>query len=185
MKPGDPPRFELVVATLPGSGFVATLRPDEAERAAIASTLGVTRFGMLEADLIVRRWRRDGAEVTGEVRARLEQPCVVSLEPVVQELEETVRATFLPAGSKGLAPRTPSELELVIDPEGDDPPEPFEGDSIDLWSIVMEWLALAVDPFPRSPEARLETGDTSDDAAEDAQERSPFAALARLKTSSE
>ncbi len=185
MKPTGIPRFELVAATLPASGFVATMRPDEAERAAIARMLGVTSFDMLEADLVARRWRRDGVEVTGEIRARLEQPCVVSLEPVVQELCESVRATFLPAGSKGLQPKAPSEMELVIDPESEDPPEPFEGDSIDLWTVAIEWLALSIDPFPRSPQARMATVETPEEPPEAAGKQSPFAALARLKTSSD
>lgn len=185
MKPNEPPRFELVVATLPASGFLAAMRPDEAGRAAIAETLGVTRFEMLEVDFLVRRWRRDGAEVTGEIRARLEQPCVVSLEPVVQELRESVRATFLPAGSKGLKPKPASDLELAIDPESDDPPEPFEGDSIELWAIAIEWLALAIDPFPRSPHAQLAGTQAPEERAEEPREPSPFAALARLKPSAD
>ncbi len=90
------PSFEVNVTTLPGSGYHVTLRPGDKERAAIAEAAGITALPMLEADLVLKRWRRDGVEVTGELRARAEQPCVVTLEPVFQDIRRET-AHDLPA----------------------------------------------------------------------------------------
>lgn len=172
------PSFEVVVTTLPSSGFPARLRPGEAERAAVAAATGVDAFELLEADILVRRWRRDGVEISGEVRADLVQPCVVTLEPVRQSIREAFSSTFLPEGSKLSKPARHSGEELVLAFDGDDPPETFSGDAIDLWPVVAEWLNLAIDRFPRSSGA--EFAEPTAAKEEDDARPSPFAALARL-----
>jgi uncharacterized metal-binding protein YceD (DUF177 family) len=176
------PSFEVNVATLPGSGYPLALRPDARECAALAAAAGVTALPMLEADLVFRRWRRDGVEVTGELRARVEQPCVVTLEPVFQDIAEPLRATFLPEKSRLAVPVHRQDRELVLDPEGDDPPETFEGDSIDVWPFVLEMLMLAIDPFPRSPGAEFVEERADAEKEPEIAEKSPFAALRALKT---
>ena len=55
-----------------------------------------------------------------------------------------------------------------------DPPEVLEGDSIDLAAYLYEYLALAIDPFPRKPGAVFEYKSP-------VQESSPFDVLSRLK----
>jgi uncharacterized metal-binding protein YceD (DUF177 family) len=175
------PSFAVNVATLPSSGYVLALRPDEREREALAKAAGVTALHKLEADIVLRRWRRDGVEIKGELRAQVEQPCVVTLEPVMQEIREPLRATFLPEHSALAVPVERHDRELVLDPEGDDPPETFAGDSIDVWPFIVEMLMLALDPFPRAPGAEFAT--SADDAAKEAEtaEKSPFAVLRTLK----
>lgn len=175
------PSFEVNVTTLPGSGYHVTLRPGDKERAAIAEAAGITALPMLEADLVLKRWRRDGVEVTGELIARAEQPCVVTLEPVFQDIRQKLRTTFLPERSALAVPVHRQDRELVLDPEGDDPPETFEGDSIDLWPFVLEMLVLALDPFPRAPDAQLQTGPDEANEPENAG-KSPFAVLQALKS---
>ena len=41
--------------------------------------------------------------------------------------------------------------EVVLDPEGEDPPDLLDEDRIDLADYVVEHLALDIDPFPRKP----------------------------------
>ncbi len=178
---GPIPSFDVNVTTLPGSGFPVALRPGEKERAAIAQAAGITALPMLETDLVLKRWRRDGVEVTGELRARTEQPCVITLEPVFQEISQKLRTTFLPEHSALAVPVHRQDRELVLDPEGDDPPETFEGDSIDLWPFVLEMLVLALDPFPRAPGAQLEAAPDEAGEPENAG-KSPFAVLQALKS---
>ena len=86
-------------------------------------------------------------------------------------INEAFETILVPANSKLAAPPSP---EMVLDAEGDDPPETFEGDTIDLAEVWMEFLALAIDPFPRAPGAELP--ETADDP-----KPSPFAALAALR----
>ena len=40
--------------------------------------------------------------------------------------------------------------EMVFEPEGEDLPDVFSNNRIDLWAVVIEQLNLAVDLFPRS-----------------------------------
>jgi hypothetical protein len=89
-------------------------------------------------------------------------------------------------GAGGAARRAPLELRIL--PEGtpatdDDPDSPDEietaGDIVDLGEVVAEQLALALDPYPRLPDAVVEL---PDDPVEEAEPRpNPFAALARLR----
>ncbi|MCB1461763.1 MAG: DUF177 domain-containing protein [Nitratireductor sp.] len=180
LPPLDIPTFEVSVAVLPRTGFPLKLRPDERERERIATACGVDGFDTLEADLLLTRWRRDGVELRGDIRAIVRQHCVITLEELRTDLHEPVALTFLPQGS-GLARRIEeNSQELVLDPEGPDLPETFAGDTIDVWPVVVECLLLAIDPFPRAPGAELETVVSPEDTQEERE--SPFAVLKSLKT---
>ena len=181
----DFPVFEVVVTTLPASGFPLKLRPSSSECIAIARQAGITSLPHFKADILVKRWRRDGVEVSGELEARIEQPCVVTLEPVEQEIRETFRFTFLPERSPLAKPPSGLDREIVLDPEGEDPPELFSGDTIDIWSMAFEVLSLAIDPFPRAPGAELPDPVEATSANQSSDPNSPFAALRTLKLDEE
>ena len=66
---------------------------------------------------------------------------------------------------------------MVIRPEDSEPPEPVIGDSIDLGELVAEYLSLAINPYPRAPDADAEAAQYLSDTPAD----SPFAALAKLR----
>lgn len=72
--------------------FEAT--PSECE--AIAEALGILKVSSASADFTVSPFRKDGFKVIGEVRAEVEQACVVTLEPVPETIRETVDLRFLP-----------------------------------------------------------------------------------------
>lgn len=173
------PSHAVVVSSLPTAGLAFTLVADERERVAIADFCEVETVDMLEADLEVSRWRGDGVRVRGRLRASLQQRCVVTLEPVAQAIDEPVERKLLWPDSRLTLPPHDEGGELVVDAEGDDPPEMIDGEKIDLWAIILETLVLAIDPWPRAPGAELAaTGDDADGAAA---RPSPFAALERLK----
>jgi uncharacterized metal-binding protein YceD (DUF177 family) len=184
----DIPSFNVHVAVLPRAGLPVELHADEDECARLANACGIEGFDKLEADLLVTRWRRDGVQLRGEIRAIACQQCVVTLEPLTTHLREPVSMTFLPHGS-GLSRRgDESSGELILDPEGPDLPESFTGDTIDIWPVVVECLLLAIDPFPRAPDAELEGGVLEDAKGEEGEaegEDSPFAALKALKSDAE
>ncbi len=56
------------------------------------------------ADLLVSEWKRDGVRVSGRVEAEIVQPCVVTLEPVTQHIDEEVNGLFVPDRSAAVAP---------------------------------------------------------------------------------
>ena len=90
-------------------------------------------------------------------------------------LHERIDVTLVPEGSP-FAERI--DGEIVLDPEGDDPPDQFTPPYVDVGRIVEELFTLALDAYPRVPGAVL-SGD-----AEDKQVDGPFAALQALRTDS-
>ncbi len=50
----------------------------------------------LAADLKISRWKRDGIRVKGNVRAKIVQACVVTLDPVESEIDENFEHIFIP-----------------------------------------------------------------------------------------
>lgn len=175
------PVYEVSVAVLPRAGFPVTLRPDAAQRARVAGACGVNRIDRLEADLTVARWRGDGVEIRGEIRAAVVQDCVITLEPVTQDICEPVDLTFLPEGSKLAKKAEKASEELVLDPDAPEMPETFSGETIDVWPVVVECLILAIDPFPRAPGATLDQRYAGAAEEGDADRQSPFAVLGKLK----
>ena len=147
------------------------LEPDAAERSKAAHDLGLESLPALRAELTIRSWL-DGAEVSGRFQAVVEQLCSVTLDPFEQTLSGDIDVRLVPAGS----PNDPSAEggEAEYDPDAPDPPDVLSGEEIDLAAIVIEHLALEIDPFPRKPGAEFEF-------APPEEPDSPFAALKKLK----
>ncbi len=146
------------------------LQPGEAERAAVAEQLAIPAVEALAADLTVAPWL-DGAEVSGRWSARVVQTCGVSLEPFQTDLTGAFTVRAVPAGS----PNAPSEdPEVELDLDADDPPDVLPSAEVDIAALLVEHLALELDPFPRAPGVDFEPP---------APERvvSPFADLAKLR----
>ncbi|WP_062011031.1 DUF177 domain-containing protein [Aureimonas sp. AU4] len=178
--PDDMPiSFYVGVAKLPQNGMPVHFRPDEAEREALARFLGIVAVTELSAELLVRKWKRDGVAVTGRLKGRVVQESVVTLEPVGQDIDEVIDGIFVPEGSKLARILPEGDGELHLDPNGDDIPETFRGDRIDLGAYLCEAVGLALEPYPRESDAEFEEYDT--DPAPDEGKVSPFAALAKLK----
>lgn len=177
MSSHDPFTHPVNVRTLPRRGRDEAYEPDEATRAAIARQLDVTAVRSAKFTAQIAPWKRDGIRVEGRIEADLEQACSVSLEPIDTRIDEPFAMLLVPEGSKLAAPPPEpgqGENELVLNAYGEDPPETFSGDTIDLAEIWLEFLTLAVDPFARAPDAKLPV--ESQDARP-----SPFAALSALK----
>lgn len=159
----------LAVAQIGASGRTVTVEADAAECAALARRMGIPAIHALSCRFRLVAGEAGAVQAEGELRARLLQDCVVSLEPFESELVEPFRLRFVPAAEAADAEEEDAPLDLEADDE-----LPYHGGSIDLGEAVAEQLALALDPYPRKPGARLP------DEAEAAPE-SPFAALARLR----
>jgi hypothetical protein len=108
--------------------------------------------------------------VTGEVKACVRQTCVFSGEEFDSDVAAPVNAVF--ADDDRLPVPTKKEIERSLDDE--DPPEPLDGGAIDLGALAVEFLALALDPFPKKPGATFDAPVQEPDVG-------PFAVLAALK----
>jgi len=159
----------------------ATLRfsADAADLKRLESQWGVSEVTAFKAEVVLGRWKRDGVRVTGHISASIVQPCVATLEPVTQQLEEDFESIFLPENSRLAARIFDGNGEMFLDPEGPDLPETFSGDSIDLGAVVAEFAALAIDSYPRKPGLEFNDRIESDPASD--KKPSPFAVLQGLK----
>jgi uncharacterized metal-binding protein YceD (DUF177 family) len=147
-----------------------SLAPGPEARAVIARDLVLDGLDRLEAEVEAAPWL-DGARLKGRFEAEVRQTCGVTLEPLTSTLSGTFELKLLPEGSPN-APEEPEEA--VLDPEAEDPPDLVEGETIDLGAIVVEQLALEIDPFPRKPGAEFDPGPEERPA-------SPFAVLKDFK----
>ena len=170
----------VTVSTLPTTGFPVRIDASEAERGELAVAHGLSSVESFHADLELKRWRKDGVRIRGTIRAKIVQECIVTLVPVVSDLDIPVDAVFLPEDSPLRRP-VDEDGALIVDPEGPDIPETFEGGSIDAGAIAEEFFELAIDPYPRAPGAELDEASSTDgDGGEDAGDN-PFARLAALR----
>ena len=155
---------------VPESGLHLDLVADEATRAAVAAAAGVRTFPRLAANFDVAR-QGAGLRVAGEVRATVEQTCVVTLEPLTNEVSEPIELIFV----AGTAAAPGAEAAETIDPAAADEPELLVDGVADLGVVATEFLLLAIDPYPRKPGAVFEAPKAADAGTH------PFAALAALK----
>ena len=169
----SPISYPIDVRRLPQKGFPVVVEPDAKARAELARVHGLVSVESFRAELLFTAWKRGGVSVTGNVRARIVQQCVVTLEPVEADIDEKIDLVFVPEGS-ALARDTIEEGELVLSADGPDLPETFDGVSIDAGAVAEEAFALAIDPYPRKPGAELPSTGPDD------REGSPFATLRGL-----
>lgn len=148
------------------------------ELAALARRFGLLDLKALSAELTLS-WRGKEVIAEGRLEADAVQRCVVSLAEVPEHVESDFTLVYREAGAADGA----SEQE--IDPESDEePPESFGPEGIDLGEAVAQQLALALDPYPRHPDAQApkrEWGAPPLPEEEEAASSNPFAVLKNLK----
>lgn len=161
----------VTFSEIPEGGKRFDLAADEATRAEIARIAGLRSLPRLQATFEVLRYGADGLQVDGEVSATVGQDCVVTLEPLENEVREEINLTFAPAGSS-LIETDDDDLPESLDL---DDPEPMFGNAVDLGVLATEFLIMGIDPYPRKAGASFEPPAADDDSPH------PFAALAALK----
>lgn len=160
--------------SMPRTGRDLDLTVDKPEREKIAEELEIVSVDRLQVKLHAVRFR-GGIRVTGRLTAVIVQQSVVTFEPVTQEIGEPIDRVFLPGVEKDFA--GPANAEVFVDLDGEDIPDHFDGNEADLSDLLIETLALAIDPYPRAPGESLDAlGLTQAEA-----EVHPFAALKKLK----
>lgn len=166
------------VADLGEAPTLLSIAASEAERLALAQSLGVAALGALSADFQIVKRPRNHVLLEGELKAELTQICVVTLDPFETSVIEPIRVEFAPpdeaAAAAARPPREPRPGDLPEDQP--DPPDPIIAGRIDLGVVATEFLALSLDPYPKKPGVAF-----APPAAAEEPDESPFAALARLK----
>ena len=142
---------------------------DAQERAALAK-----RFDLIGIEKLTGKFtiRRDAAGIVaeGRVAAAVTQACSITGDPLPATVDEPVALRFVAEEDAGQ-----DEVELG---DSDIDVIPYDGGTIDLGEVAAETMALALDPFPRGPNAEVmlkEAGVLSEEQA------GPFGVLAGLK----
>lgn len=164
-QPEKPWTVPVTVAEIPDGGSHYDLSADAAVRDAVAKLADLRSLPRLEASFDLTR-RGDDVAVQGEVRAQVGQTCVVTLEPIETDVQETVDLVFTPGVG---------EAETGSPRRKGDPPEPLENGVVDLGAVATEFLILGIDPYPRKPGAEFARTETQEER------QHPFAALEALK----
>ncbi|MEG8041070.1 DUF177 domain-containing protein [Sphingomonas sp. LR60] len=157
--------------TIGGEDRQVTIAADDAERLALARRFGLIALERLTGTFAIRR---EGGAVfaRGHVSAAVVQSCTVTGTPLPASVEEDVELRFVePAGDVG------GDDEVELSGDALDTIE-IEGGGVDLGEAAAETMALALDPFPRSPDAEdvlKQAGVISEEEA------GAFGALAGLK----
>lgn len=176
---GAPGRMRITDASIrldsmPRTGRDLDLTVDKGERELLAEELDILSIDRLQVKLHAVRFR-GGIRVTGRLTAVVVQQSVVTFEPVTQEIGEPIDRIFLPGAEKQFA--GPANAEVFVDLEGEDIPDHFDGNEADLTDLIVETIALALDPYPRAAgESIEELG-----LGKIEEEVHPFASLKKLK----
>jgi uncharacterized metal-binding protein YceD (DUF177 family) len=163
------------------NGTAMEIAASDSERAALAKRFGFLGLPAFSARVTVDRRAGGQVVVEGWLRGRIVQACILTLDPVTQELDEAFRIVF----KENLAEeRDPESGEALVSAQTD-APEPLGGSQLDVGEIVAEQLSLAADPYPRKQGVKLD--DVLPKPRKEGrhgrheQRRHPFAGLAALR----
>ncbi len=167
--------FPVPLAEIPATGRRVELKADAATCEAVARAAGVVALRQLEAVFDLAPLADNGVRVSGSVSATVEQNCVVTLETLLNDVEEQVDLILVQPSAMP-APRAALEIDVA---EETDLPDVLHDRAVDLGAVATEFLILGIDPYPRKPGVHFEAARQADDPAEH-----PFAVLAALKKDS-
>lgn len=140
---------------------IIELKPTDEELVTLARRVDVFKINALQAK--IRAQRNSGnmvIHITGELFAKIEQKCVITLAPVYSDIVENFESwyadtqetiSFAKAKRERLSDK--EKLEQPILDEFDDP-EPITNGIIDLGELVTQYLSLGIDPYPKTEEMK-------------------------------
>ena len=146
------------------------LSADEAARHALMARFDLAALDNLEAEISLKH-ETDAVIATGRFTASLAQFCIATHDPVPAKLDEAIHIQFI------VEPTSNGEVELELAPEDCDTMF-HDGQTIDLGEAVAQSMGLALNPYPRSPEAEKILKAAGVKSEEDV---APAGALAGLK----
>lgn len=144
-----------------GVDFVVEATP--AECSALAVRMQLPEVHSLACRFHLEQEAGDSVIARGHLIAQVVQTCVISLEDFATTVEERFVVRFVPTGQESDDP-DPEALDEI----------PYIDGVLELGEAAAEQLALALDPYPRAPDAILPQ-------SEDAASPHPFAGLSALK----
>jgi hypothetical protein len=170
-KASRPWSVPVAVEDIPDTGLHLVIEAPADARAELAALAGVREVPEVSAEFDLTRLGT-GVQLTGAVKAKVGQTCVVSLEPIETEVAEAVNLRFIPVPTGAVA--EPDTLLKNVR-KGEEPPEPLVEGKVDLGAVATEFLMLGIDPYPRKEGVQFAPPQIEDGGD------NPFAALGSLK----
>ena len=175
------------ISATPQSYFLSA---NAQERKDIARRLEIQSLEELSATLNISR---DASgmriEVLGQLKANVIQNCVITDEPIEGWIEEDFQAwfadqeqtvSFVQAKKERQSKKGHQEVEMTEESED---PEPIVDGMIEAGELVIQYLSLAINPYPHAEGAHYEYGDDSNgDREASAVRKNPFEALKNWKS---
>lgn len=145
------------------------LEADSRERGALARRFDLLDIEFFRPRLSFKRLRGSGSySLKGQVRARVTQRCVITLDALTSDVDSRFEVIFR-NDFQG------DRHDMTVDEDV----EPLEGDMLDLGEIATEELVMALDPYPKGQEVELTEFLPEPDQI--VERKHPFAALAAIK----
>ena len=167
--------WDHAVLDIPESGLSSERRATPEELEAIAGALELIVCSSLVATYTIMPTGGGHYRLSGRLQASLQQACVVTLEPVAEEIDETFDIAFWPEAD--IPEPASGEIDLDDEPEI----EPIIAGQIEVGRVVFECLAGAISPFPRKADAALDHVAASPRGRPGDKAENPFAVLAKIK----
>ncbi|WP_323770281.1 DUF177 domain-containing protein [Antarctobacter sp.] len=168
----------LRVASLRQTGSTpVNMEPGAEARARYASELGAEALRKLRFQGKLTPMGKSGWRLEAKLGATAVQACIVTLEPVTTRIDTTVVREFLPPERMD-APEAGSEVEMP-----DDDSVEVLGEEIDIESIMLEALSLALPTYPRKEGVEMGEAHFAADGVTPItdEETKPFAGLVGLR----
>jgi uncharacterized metal-binding protein YceD (DUF177 family) len=153
----------IAIERIGPAGLDVIVDASAAECAALALRMNLPAVVTLTCGFHLERDIADTVLAYGHLLARVVQTCVVSLEDFTATIEERFAVRCVPDGEES-DDADPEALDEI----------PYSDGTLDLGEAAAEQLALALDPYPRAPDAVLP--DMPDES-----QGLPFSALASLR----
>ncbi len=150
--------YNFEVEELTDEPVTLCISPNEEVCGRLAKRLGIEKLKSLSADLkILREAGFVRIYVKGVIKAHIFQNCIISAESVETNLEESFEAWFADleeavslAKVRRERQMDKSGVEVPILDEYEDPEDVIDG-KIDLGELVVQFLSLAIEPYPYAP----------------------------------
>lgn len=164
----------MAIDDIAPGGSTVEIEATAGERQKLAERFGLIGIDRLVAQLKLTRGASGiPIRIRGVLEATVVQECVVSLEPVSNKIKELIEVEYGPVDEES--------GEEVVSLDQPDPPEPLEGDSLELGELLAQHLSVALDPYPKLEGAAApDWAGSASDAEPDSADK-PFAALSRLR----
>ena len=181
--------YRFCVKDLDDKAAKVNITPKARELEHLARRLGVQEIKSLCADFVVKREQNSSMiHVSGTVKGGVIQECVVSLEPVSNDIEENFHAWF--SDTEQTVPfakaRREQEVKLTFGEfeilEEYEDPEPLVDGTIDLGELAVQYFSLGINAYPRTDENKQDDYENKEVASAGSPLRkNPFEALKQWK----